>query len=64
MTPGTADLVRVQYRNPLMLDIRMERNIQAVIDAVDNNPLNQSLRKNAIRESMILEQMEAARKSR
>ena len=64
MTPGTADLGRVQYRNPLKLDISMERNMQAVIDAVGNNPLNQSLRKNAIRESMILEQMEAARKSR
>ena len=28
-----------------------------VVDAVENNPLNQSLRKNAIRESMMLAEM-------
>jgi hypothetical protein len=57
MTPGTADLGRVQYRLPLKLDVSKERNMQVMVDAVENNPLNQSLRKNAIRDSMILEEM-------
>lgn len=57
MTPGTADLGRVKYRLPLKLDVSMERNMPAVVDAVENNPLNQSLRKNAIRDSMMLEQL-------
>jgi hypothetical protein len=57
MTPGAADLGRVQYRVPLKLDVSMERNMQSMVDAVENNPLNQSLRKNAIHDSMVLEQM-------
>jgi hypothetical protein len=64
MTPGSADLGRVQYRMPLKLDVSMERNMQVMVDAIDNNPLNQSLRKNAIRDSMMLEQMEMARGGR
>jgi len=31
----------------------MERNMPSVVDAIENNPLNQSLRKNAIRDSML-----------
>jgi len=62
MTPGTADLGRVQYRLPLKLDVSMERNMQVMVDAVENNPLNQSLRKNAIRDSMILEEMQKGRR--
>ena len=61
MTPGTADLGRVQYRLPLKLDVSMERNMQVMIDAVENNPLNQSLRKNAIRDSMALEELQKGR---
>ena len=61
LTPGSADLGRVQYRTPLKLDISMERNMPSVVDAVENNPLNQSLRKNAIRESMMLEQLNGSR---
>ena len=64
MTPGAADLGQVRPRLPLRLDVSMERNMQVMIDAVDNNPLNQSLRKNAIRDSMMLEQMEMARGAR
>ena len=56
ITPGTGDLGRVKYRMPLKLDVSMERNMPAMVEAVDNNPLHQSLRKNAIRESMYLEQ--------
>jgi hypothetical protein len=57
MTPGAADLGRVQYRAPLKLDVSMERNMQVMVDAVENNPLNQSLRKNAMRDSMALGQL-------
>jgi hypothetical protein len=42
---------------PLKLDVSMERNMPAVVEAVDNNPLNQSLRKNAIRDSMRLKEL-------
>ena len=59
LTPGSADLGRVKYRLPLKLDVSMERNMPAIVDAVDNNPLNQSLRKNAIRDSMMLKQLNA-----
>jgi len=62
LTPGSADLGRVQYRLPLKLDVSMERNMQSVVDAVENNPLNQSLRKNAIRDSMMLEEMQKNRR--
>ena len=62
ITPGTADLGRVKYRMPLKLDVSMERNMPAMVEAVDNNPLNQSLRKNAIRESMMLEQLQNKRR--
>jgi hypothetical protein len=59
MTPGTGDLGRVKYRLPLKLDVSMERNMPVMVEAVDNNPLNQSLRKNAIRESMYLDQLKS-----
>ena len=62
LTPGSADLGRVQYRLPLKLDVSMERNMQSVVDAVENNPLNQSLRKNAIRDSMMLEEIQKGRR--
>ena len=62
MTPGAADMGRVQYRAPLKLDVSMERNMQVMVDAVENNPLNQSLRKNAIRDSMALEQLQGGRR--
>jgi hypothetical protein len=57
MTPGTGDLGRVKYRLPLKLDVSMERNTPMMVDAVENNPLNQSLRKNAIRQSAMLAEM-------
>jgi hypothetical protein len=58
LTTGSADLGRVKFRMPLKLDVSMERNSPAMVDAVDNNPLNQSLRKNAIHDSMLLEQLQ------
>ena len=47
MTPGVGDIGRVEYRVPLNLDISRERNTYSAIEAVDTNPLMQSLRKNA-----------------
>jgi len=61
ITPGTADLGRIKYRLPLKLDISMERNMPAMVEQVDNNPLNQSLRRNAIHDSMLLEKLQGAR---
>ena len=47
MTPGAGDIGRMEYRVPLKLDISRERNQYEAVSAVDNNPLMQSLRKNA-----------------
>jgi hypothetical protein len=47
ITPGVGDIGRIEYRVPLKLDISRERNTYSAVEAVDNNPLNQSLRKNA-----------------
>ena len=47
ITPGVGDLGRVEYRVPLKLDVSRERNTYDAVNAVDNNPLMQSLRKNA-----------------
>lgn len=47
ITPGVGDIGRVEYRVPLKLDVSRERNTYQSVEAVDNNPLMQSLRKNA-----------------
>ena len=47
ITPGVGDIGRVEYRVPLKMDVSRERNTYQSIEAVDNNPLMQSLRKNA-----------------
>jgi len=47
ITPGAGDIGRIEYRVPLNLDVSRERNQYSSIEAVDNNPLMQSLRKNA-----------------
>lgn len=47
ITPGVGDIGRVEYRVPLNLDVSRERNQYSSVSAVDNNPLMQSLRKNA-----------------
>jgi len=47
ITPGVGDIGRIEYRVPLKLDISRERNQYSTVEAVDNNPLMQSLRKNA-----------------
>lgn len=45
--PNAADLGRVKYRAPPSLDVSMERNTRDIIEMTENNPLVQSLRKNA-----------------
>ena len=47
LTSGVGDIGRMEYRVPLKLDVSKERNTYEFISAVDNNPLMQSLRKNA-----------------
>ncbi len=47
ITPGIGDIGRVEYRVPLKMDVSRERNMYSTVEAVDNNPLMQSLRKNA-----------------
>jgi hypothetical protein len=47
ITPGVGDIGRTEYRVPLKLDISRERNQYSSVSAVDNNPLMQSLSKNA-----------------
>jgi len=47
VTSGAGDIGRMEYRVPLKLDISRERNQYEAVSAVDNNPLMQSLRKNA-----------------
>jgi hypothetical protein len=44
---GVGDIGQVRYRVPLKLDQSMERNQREMISAVENNPLMQSLQKNA-----------------
>lgn len=47
ITPGVGDIGRMEYRVPLKLDVSRERNTYTTVESVDNNPLMQSLRKNA-----------------
>jgi hypothetical protein len=47
ITPGVGDIGRVEYRVPLKMDVSRERNTYQSVEAVENNPLMQSLRKNA-----------------
>ena len=44
---GVGDIGQVRYRVPLKLDQSMERNQREMIAAVENNPLMQSIHKNA-----------------
>ena len=55
--PGAADIGRAKYRAPLKLDVSMQRNQREMIEAADNNPLMQSLRKNAEHDEKLLAQL-------
>jgi hypothetical protein len=43
MPPGVGDLGLIKYRVPLRLDVSAERNTPDIVEAVDDNPLQQSL---------------------
>ena len=43
--PGVGDIGLIKYRVPLRLDVAAERNTNDIVEAVDNNPLQQSLHK-------------------
>jgi hypothetical protein len=44
---GVGDIGQVRYRVPLKLDVSAQRNQREMISAVENNPLQQSIQKNA-----------------
>jgi hypothetical protein len=54
---GVGDIGQLKYRVPLKLDISTERNMREVVAAVENNPLQQSLRKNAEHDEALLQDM-------
>lgn len=58
MGPGSADIGRVKYRAPPKLDVSMERNQREIIEQTDNNPLMQSLRRNAEKDERLLGQLQ------
>lgn len=43
LPPGVGDIGEVKYRVPLRLDVSAERLTPDIVEAVDNNPLQQSL---------------------
>jgi hypothetical protein len=55
--PGAADIGRTKYRAPLKLDVSLQRNQREMIEATDNNPLMQSLRRNAEHDEKLLAQL-------
>ena len=56
LTPGAADIGAIKYRAPLKLDISLQRNTPLMVAAVENNPLQQSLRRNAEHDQKVLEE--------
>jgi hypothetical protein len=61
LPPGAGDIGQVKYRAPLKLDISMERNMPVIVDAVNRNPLQQSLQRNAEHDEALLAQYLNAR---
>ena len=57
LPPGSGDIGQVKYRLPLKLDVSLERNQPAMVSSVENNPLQQSLRRNAEHDQMVLEEV-------
>jgi hypothetical protein len=57
LPPGSGDIGQVKYRLPLKLDVSLERNQPAMVSSVENNPLQQSLRRNAERDQLVLEEV-------
>ena len=57
LPPGSADIGQVRYRVPLKLDISNERNQREIISAVENNPLQQSIFKNAQHDEKLYQEL-------
>lgn len=47
LNSGVGDIGQVRYRVPLKLDVSAQRNQREIVSAVENNPLQQSIQKNA-----------------
>jgi hypothetical protein len=56
MTSGVGDIGRMEYRVPLKLDVSRERNQSEMVSSVVDNPLMQSLHKNAEHDERILQE--------
>jgi hypothetical protein len=54
---GVGDIGQVKYRAPLKLDISLQRNTPDMVAAVEGNPLQQSLRRNADHDENLLQEM-------
>jgi hypothetical protein len=54
---GVGDIGQVRYRVPLKLDQAAERNQREMISAVENNPLMQSISKNAKHDEELYQEM-------
>jgi hypothetical protein len=54
---GVGDIGSIRYRTPLKLDISAERNQREMIAAVENNPLMQSIGKNAEHDEALYQEM-------
>jgi hypothetical protein len=57
ISTGVGDLGQVKYRAPLKLDVSMQRNTPDMVAAVERNPLQQSLMKNANHDEDLLQEM-------
>jgi hypothetical protein len=57
--PGSADIGRVKYRAPLKLDVANERNQREIISQTENNPLMQSLHKNAEHDARLAQELQS-----
>jgi hypothetical protein len=57
LTPGAGDIGQMKYRVPLELDVQAERFTRDIVAATIDNPLMQSLEKNATIDSMRLAAM-------
>ena len=54
---GVGDIGQVRYRVPLKLDQSMERNGREMIAAVENNPLQQSISRNAEHDEALYQEL-------
>jgi len=57
LNAGVGDIGQVRYRVPLKLDQSMERNQREIIAAVENNPLMQSISKNAAHDEAVYQEL-------